>query len=115
MPVDPRRPHPIGDRSGGQHQVDAHAQVLVEHPGAVVPVGEHALVRPAIAHDVVQAELLQLRQRGPLRRRDVGLADVGVGIEDVRVGRGDIHVAQTIAACGTAAISSRSAASQASL
>ena len=50
----------------------------MEHAGAVVPVGEHALGRPAVAHDVAQAERLQLGQRRALRRRDVGLADVGV-------------------------------------
>ena len=62
------------DRRAGQHQVDPHPEVLVEHPGPVVPVGEHPLGRPAIAHDVVQAERLQLGQRRPLGRRDVGLA-----------------------------------------
>ena len=53
----------------GEHEVDPHAEVLVEHAGAVVPVGEHALVRPAVAHDVVQAERLQLPQRLALGRR----------------------------------------------
>ena len=65
----------------------------MEHPGPVVPVGEHPLVRPAIAHHVVQAERLQLGQRRPLGRRDMGLADIGLGIEHVVVGRGDVHVA----------------------
>ena len=58
----------------GQDEVDAHAEVLVEHPGAVVPVGEDPLGRPAVAHDVVQAERLQLGQRRALGRGDVGLA-----------------------------------------
>ena len=60
LAVDPCRPHPLGDRPAGEHQVDPHPEVLVEHAGAVVPVGEHALVRPAVAHHVVQAERLQL-------------------------------------------------------
>ena len=51
----------------GQDQVDPHPEVLVEHPGAVVPVGEDALVRPALAHDVVQPERLELRERLALR------------------------------------------------
>jgi hypothetical protein len=64
----------------------------MEHARAIVPVGEHALARPALAHDVTQAQLLQLRQRLPLGRRDMGLADVGVGVEDVVVGGRDVHV-----------------------
>ena len=85
--------HALGDRPAGQHEVDPHPEVLVEHAGAVVPVGEHALVRPAVAHDVAQAERLQLRQRLALGRRHVGLADVGVRVEHVVVGRRDVHVA----------------------
>ena len=81
-----------GHRVAGQHQVDPHAEVLVEHPGPVVPVGEHPLGRPAIAHDVVQAERLQVGQRLALGRRDVGLADVGGRVEHVGVGRRDVHV-----------------------
>ncbi len=78
---------------GGEHEVDPHPAVLVEHAGPVVPVGEHALVGPAIAHDVVEPELLDGRQRRTLGLRDVGLADVRVGIEDVLVRRRDVHVA----------------------
>ena len=55
LPVDPRRLDALGHRRARQHEVDPHPEVLVEHPRAVVPVGEHALVRPAVAHDVVQA------------------------------------------------------------
>ena len=68
LAVDPRRLHALGDRLARRAQVDPHPEVLVEHPGAVVPVGEHALVRPAVAHDVAQAERLQLRQRRALGR-----------------------------------------------
>ena len=53
----------------GEDQVDPHPEVLVEHARAVVPVGEDALVRPAVADDVVQAERLQLRERLALGRR----------------------------------------------
>ena len=49
--------HPLGHAAAGEHEVDPHAEVLVEHPGAVVPVGEDALAGPAVAHDVAQAEL----------------------------------------------------------
>src|SRR5215218_9639934 len=65
----------------------------MEHPRPVVPVGEHPLVRPAIAHDVTQAERLELRQGRPLEGGDVGLSDVGLGIEHIVVGRCDVHVA----------------------
>ena len=65
----------------------------MEHPRPVVPVGEHPLVRPAIAHDVTQAERLELRQCRPLERGNVGLSDVGLGIEHILVGRCDVHVA----------------------
>jgi hypothetical protein len=92
LPIDPRRPHPGRHRRTGQGQVDAHAEVLVEHPGAVVPVGEHALPRPAISHDVVQPQLHEAGQGGPLGRRHVGVADVGGGVEHVDVGRRDVHV-----------------------
>ena len=47
--------HPVRHRVAGQDQVDPHAEVLVEHAGAVVPVGEDALVRPSLAHDVAEA------------------------------------------------------------
>ena len=66
-----------GYRRTGQDQVDPHPEVLVEHARPVVPVGEHTAGRPAVADHVVQAERLQFGQRGPLRGRDVGLADVG--------------------------------------
>ncbi len=42
---------------------------LVEHPGAVIPVGEDPLLRPAVAHDVAQSEGLKLGERGALGRR----------------------------------------------
>jgi hypothetical protein len=38
----------------------------MEHAGPIVPVGEDALVRPAVAHDVAQADGLQLGQRRAL-------------------------------------------------
>src|SRR5215211_4200694 len=60
---------------------------------SVIPVGEHALLRPAIAHDVAQAERHQLLQRRALGPRHMRLADVGVGVEDVVVGGSDVEVA----------------------
>ena len=65
----------------------------MEHSGPVVPIGEYALGRPAIAHDDRAGRAPAARQRRPLRRRHVGLADVGVRIEDVDIGRCDVHVA----------------------
>ena len=65
----------------------------MEHPRAVVPVREHGLVRPAVAHHVAQTQRLELREGFALRRRDVGLPGVGGGIEHVLVGRGDVEVA----------------------
>ncbi len=93
LTVDPRGLHAAGHRPAREDQVDPHAEVLMEHAGAVVPVAEDALVRPAVADDVVQAEALELRERLALRRRDVRLPDVRLGIEDVVVGGRDVHVA----------------------
>ena len=88
----------------------------MEHPGPVVPVGEHPLVRPPIAHDVAQSERLQVGQRRALGRRDVGLADVGVRIEHVVVGRARCSCRRRRRRPpGPLRPSSRSAASQASL
>ena len=71
LAVDPGRAHPVGDRRAGEDQVDPHPEVAVEHPGPVVPVAEDALVRPAVADDVAQAERLRAppapRARAPSR------------------------------------------------
>jgi hypothetical protein len=93
VPIDPGRLHARGDRLGGQHEVDAHPEVLVEHPRAVVPVGEHALVGPAVADDVPEPHRQQIRERLAFWRRDVGLADVGAWVEDVLVRRRHVEVA----------------------
>ena len=69
LAVDPGGLDALGDRVAGQHEVDPHPEVLVEHAGAVVPVGEDALAGPAVAHDVVEAGGLQLGQRRALARR----------------------------------------------
>src|SRR3954454_2499933 len=58
LAVDPGGADAIGDRVGGEDQVDPHPEVAVEHAGAVVPVGEDSLVRPAVADDIAQAQLL---------------------------------------------------------
>src|SRR5580693_2910349 len=91
FPVDPRGAYPAGDGVAGEDEVDAHAQVLVEHPGPVVPVGEDALVWPPVPDDVVQAGRLQAGQRGPLWRGNVGLPDVGGGVEHIGVRGRDVH------------------------
>jgi hypothetical protein len=64
----------------------------VEHAGPVVPVGEHAAVRPPVAYHVPQAERLQVGERGPLRRRDVCLPDESGRVEHVVVVGRDVHV-----------------------
>jgi hypothetical protein len=66
VPVDPRGLDALGDAPAREHEVDAHPEVLVEHPGPVVPVGEHPLVGPAVAHDVAQAEVLERGERRSL-------------------------------------------------
>ena len=43
--VDDRPPQPAGDRVGDEHEVDAHAAVLVEVAAPVVPVGEEPILR----------------------------------------------------------------------
>ncbi len=65
----------------------------MEHPGAVVPVGEHASAGPALANDVVQPDRLQGGERRALGSGDVGVTDVGRWVEDVLVGGRDVHVA----------------------
>src|SRR3954452_15107911 len=40
--VDDAPRHPLGHRRGREREVDAHAAVLVEVAGAVVPIGEQA-------------------------------------------------------------------------
>jgi Ser/Thr protein kinase RdoA (MazF antagonist) len=92
LAVDPRRLHPAGHRAGRQDQVDPHAEILVEHTGPVVPVGEHPLLRPPVPHHVPQAQALQLGQGGAFRRGDMSLAHVGGRVEHVGVGRRDVHV-----------------------
>ena len=91
--VDPRGLDAVGHRPAREDEVDPHAEVLVEHAGAVVPVGEDALVGPAIADDVMQAQRRELGERLALRRGHMRLADVRVRVEDVLVGRRDVHVA----------------------
>src|SRR5919202_899675 len=49
--------------------------------------------RPLRAWRSTQAERLQLGERRPLGRGDVGLPDVRLRVEDVLVGRRDVHVA----------------------
>ncbi len=92
LAVDPGRPHPCRHDVAGQDQVDPHAEVLVEHARAVVPIGEDTRSRPVLADHVVEAVSGQIGQRRPFGRRDMGLAAVGGGIEDVGVGGRDIHV-----------------------
>ncbi len=93
LSIDPRRLDALCDGIAGEHEIDPHPEVLVEHPGPVVPVREHALGRPVISHDVVQTDPLEVGERGPFRRGDMGLADVRPGVEHVLIGGRNVHVA----------------------
>ena len=84
--------HPVDDRLGRVHQVDAHAHVLRERAGPVVPVGEGMRSLHRGRHHVVQAEGAQVGQRLALGRRDVGGADEHRRVPDVRVGRCHVEV-----------------------
>ena len=85
----------VGDLQAraGQHVVDPHAQVLGEHPGPVVPVGEGPVVLAGPGHHVDQTPVDQGLEGCPLGRRDVGGADVGRDVEHVVVGAGHVEVA----------------------
>ena len=65
----------------------------MEHPRPVVPVAEHALLRPALAHHVVQPQRLELGQGGALLGCHVRVTRIRIGVEHVIVGGGDVHVA----------------------
>ena len=92
--VDHAPGHPLGDGRGGQHEVDAHAAVLVEVAGAVVPVGvQPAVVGPAPAEDVLEPPRLQGRDGLALGRRDVRRPLEGLRVPDVAVLGGDVEVA----------------------
>jgi len=62
-------------------------EILVEHAGAVVPVGEYALVGPVVPNDVVEAGRDELAQCSSLGCADVRVAGVGRRIEHVGVSR----------------------------
>ena len=57
MPIDPGCGDASSNRVARQHEVNAHTEVLVEHSGPVVPVREHPVSWPAIAHDVAERKL----------------------------------------------------------
>ena len=106
----------VGDVVAGEHEVDPHPAVLVEHAGAVVPVGEDALVGQRSRTTSRRPTRLERGERLALGRRDVRLADVGVGVEDVVVGRRDVHVAAARpSTAGRAATIAVSASSHSSL
>src|SRR5918998_6696441 len=82
-----------GEGGRGKEQVDAHAEVLVEGAGPVVPPGEQpVLVVPGPEH-VGEAPAAQRSQRLPLLRAHVGAA-VGHGrVPDVPVVGSHVEVA----------------------
>ncbi len=73
--VDEGPGHPVGEGGRQQDQVDAHAPVLGEVPGPVVPPAEQALGgRVLLSERIAEAQRLELADRGPLLGRDVGRA-----------------------------------------
>ena len=92
--VDQRPAHPLGERRRPEHEVDAHADALVEVPGPVVPPREQAVgVGVAVAEDVGEPPVEQLLQRRPLGRAHVGDVHQGGGVPNVAIGGGDVEVA----------------------
>src|SRR5207302_8482610 len=83
--VDERERRPLGQRFGGQHQVDAQAPMLVEVAGPVVPPGVQTVVDVEAAKHVDQAPLLEGGDRLALGRAHVGAAVKLGGIPDVAV------------------------------
>src|SRR5262249_32618689 len=81
------------DGLGDEQVVDAHAEVLVEVTGAVVPPGVLPGVGVLRAEDVDEAPRTELGEGAPLRLRDVRTPMAGNRVPDVRVRRGDVEVA----------------------
>src|SRR4051812_15142226 len=85
--------HAFGDWLRDQQVIDAHAVVLVEHAGAVIPpaVALALGVQPAIRVDEAPRE--KVRERLTLGRRDMRAAVAARGIPDVGVLRRDVVIA----------------------
>jgi len=92
LPVHVRSGHPVGHRLAGVDQVDAHAHVLGEGPGPVVPVGERMRALHRRGHDVVQPERAQAGQGLPFGRGDMGRAGEHRRVPHVGVGRRHVEV-----------------------
>src|SRR5215218_10402005 len=60
-----------GQPRGRVEQIDSHAFVLVEHTGAIVPVGERVGPFQRPGYDVAQAEVEERRHSRALRTGDV--------------------------------------------
>ncbi len=92
--VDQRPLNALADGRRAQHQVDPHADPLVEVARPVVPPREHALgVGVHVAEDVGEAPVEQLPQRLALGLAHVGGVDELGDVPHVGVGRGDVEVA----------------------
>src|SRR5262245_15257326 len=64
LPIDLDRDHPLRDRARRQKVVDAHAEVLVEVAGPVIPPGEPAAdPRVELSELVMQAPLQERSER----------------------------------------------------
>jgi len=68
-----------------QHEVDPHAAPAVEHPGAVVPVGERRALERA-RPQIGETERQQRVERVPLGATDVSGADERRRIPDILIG-----------------------------
>src|SRR4030095_4947045 len=79
-------------RLGDEQVVDAHAEVLVEVAGAVVPPGVLPGVGVLLAEGVDQAPRAEPREGAPRRLRDTRAASEADATPDGRVRRGDVVV-----------------------
>ena len=78
----------------GEHEVDAHAAVLVEVAAAVVPVGVETVVGVALAEHVDEAPLAQAADGVALGAGDVRGTLERLGGPHVAVFGGDVEVAE---------------------
>ena len=93
--VDDGPGHALGDGARPEHEVDAHAAVLVEVAGAVVPVAVEPIgVGVHAPEQVFHAPLLELRDGFAFGRRHVRRADELRRVPHVAVFGRDVEVAE---------------------
>src|SRR5919206_218270 len=90
--IDEHEAGPLGERLGGEDEVDAQAAALVEVAGPVIPPGVDPGLGTALAEDVHQAPPFEGGHRFPFGRAHVGAAVELGRIPGVDVLRGDVEV-----------------------